>query len=166
MLIAVGLFVLIATFALGAILSIFDANRKAQSSKTVVDNFNLAIENMTRVVRFGDHYYCGVSSNLSSVNDCAGGGNSISVTFNGGRIVYRLNGTAMQKSDDGGSNYTDITAPEAKIEYLRFYVFNSTIADSLQPYILVVIKGHVGEKLTTQTAFFIETLMSQRTLDI
>lgn len=169
LLIAVSLFVVVAIISIGAILSVFDANKKAQSSKTVMDNLNLAIENMARTVRFGNNYYCGISSNLSSVNNCPSGGNSISVTFEGDRIIYSWNGTEndpIRKSEDGGLNYTNITAPEAKIEHLRFYVFGTTIPDDNQPYIIAVIRGRVGNKSTNQTIFSIETSMSQRTLDI
>jgi len=115
-------------------------------------------------VRFGSNYYCGISSNENSVSNCSGGGNSFSVTFDGSRIIYRLSGTTIQRSDNGGS-YTDITSPETVIQYLRFYVFGSDTSDSIQPYVIVVIKGYVGNKPTTQSIFSIETLMSQRKLD-
>jgi prepilin-type N-terminal cleavage/methylation domain-containing protein len=166
MLIAVSLFVVVATISIGAILSVFDANRKAQSSKTVVDNLDLSVENMARAVRFGSSYYCGISSNISAVNDCSTGGDAVSVTFNGNRIIYKLNGTAIQKSEDGGSNYTGITSSDTVIQYLKFYVFGTNVSDTNQPYVVVVIKGYVGSKPTTQTVFSIETLMSQRTLDL
>ena len=165
MIIAITLFTLIATFSIGAVLSIFDANRRAQSSKTVVDNLNLAIENMTRVVRFGSNYYCGISSNKNSTRNCSGGGTSLSVTFKGNRIIYKLNGNTIQESDGGGS-YTDITSPETVIEYLRFYVFGSSNADTEQPYVIAVIKGYSGNKSTAQSKFSIQTLMSQRDLDL
>ncbi len=168
MLIAVSLFIIVATISIGAILSVFNANKKAQSSKTVVDNLNLSIENMARTVRFGSSYYCGTILNQNdtlSTNDCSTGNSSISITFAGARVIYRLNGTAIQKSDDG-LNYINITSSDTTIEYLKFYVFGSTISDNFQPYIIAVIEGHVGNKPTTQTTFSIETLMSQRTLDI
>lgn len=166
MIIAITLFVLIAVLSVGSVLSIFDANKRAQSSKTVVDNLNLSIENIARIVRFGSNYYCGTSSNLSSVNDCSGGGGSLSITFSGSRIIYRLNGNTLQKSDNGGSTYSDITSPETKIEYLMFYVFGTTLSDNNQPYVIMVIKGYSGNKLTAQSSFSVETLVSQRILDI
>jgi prepilin-type N-terminal cleavage/methylation domain-containing protein len=169
LLIAVSLFVVVVTISMGAILTIFDANRKAQSSKTVVDNINLSIENMARTVRFGNNYHCGSSGTLSNPNDCSSGDTFLAVTFQGSLVAYRLNGTTIQKSDNpngGESTYTNITAPEANIEYLKFYVFGSTVSDTNQPYVVAVIKGYVGNKLTTQTVFSLETLMSQRALDI
>ncbi|MFA6270590.1 MAG: type II secretion system protein [Candidatus Paceibacterota bacterium] len=166
LLVAVSLFVVVATISIGAILSVFNANKKAQSSKTVVDNFNLSIENMSRTVRFGNNYHCGVSGTISVPSSCPGGDTFFAVTFNGSVVVYRLNGTAIQKSDDGGVNYTDITDPAAVIEYLKFYVFGTTVSDNDQPYVVVVIKGKVGNKVINQTTFSIETLMSQRSLDL
>jgi len=172
MLVAVALFVVIATFALGAVLTIFDSNRKAQSSKTVVDNLNLSIENMARTVRFGTNYYCGVSYDMNSQNgDCPSGDNALSVTFNDpathsdSRIIYRLNGSTIEKSEDGGSSYTTITSSDTNIDYMKFYVFNTTATDK-QPYVVVVIKGHVGSKPSVQTDFSIETMMSQRTVKL
>lgn len=168
-LVAVALFTLVASIALGSILTIFDANRKNRYSKTVVDNLNLSIENMARTVRFGNNYHCGSTGPLSSPQDCANnytGDSFLAVTFDGSVIAYRLNGTAIQRSENGGSTYTNITASDVTIEDLRFRVFDSSPSDNEQPYIIVVIKGYVGSKPTLQSKFSITTLMSQRRLDI
>lgn len=175
MLIAVSLFIVVVTISIGAILSVFDANRKAQSSKTVVDNLNLAIENMVRTVRFGSNYHCGSDGSLTSAKNCdsnvegiTGGAPFLAVQFEGNTVVYRWKGTIndpIEVSYDGGSNYTNITSPEVKIEYLRFRVFN-TAADNEQPYVIAVIKGYSGSKPTAQTNFTIQTMMSQRKLDL
>ncbi|MEK7635316.1 MAG: type II secretion system protein [Patescibacteria group bacterium] len=168
MLVAVAMFTLIAVFALGSVLSIFDANKKAQASKTVVDNLNLSIENMARTIRFGDHYWCGTSSVPDSVYACPSGANHLSVKDKGGdKITYGLGENAIQISINGGTP-TNITSSDTTIDYLHFYVFNSWLgsADNAQPYIKAVIKGHVGTKSTERTDFSIETLISQRALDL
>ncbi len=172
LLVAVALFTLIATFALGAVLSIFDANRRAKSMKTVVDNLNFSIEDMARTIKFGGEYYCGFSSNQGAKNDCpigsSGGASSISVTFEGRRIIYSWpgNNSPIRKYTDSSTIYTEITSPETRIEYVRFYVMGSTSGDSVQPRVLAIIKGYVGNKPTSQSIFSIQTLMSQRKLDI
>jgi len=166
LLVAISLFIVVVVISMGAILSVFDANKKAQSSKTVVDNLNIAVENMARTVRFGTNYHCGSDGYLSTPTDCSNGDTSLAVSFEGSTIVYRLNGTAIQISNNGGSTYTNITSPETIIEYLKFYVFGSSDSDANQPYVVVVISGYVGSRSTNQTAFSIETLMSQRILDI
>jgi prepilin-type N-terminal cleavage/methylation domain-containing protein len=173
MLIAVSLFVIVVTISIGAILSVFDANRKSQASKTVVDNLNLSIENMTRTIRFGGNYHCGSGGTLSSPQNCTDNTNGdtfLAVTFydkNLARnviVAYRLNGNAIEMSYDGGS-FIPITATEANIQILKFRVFGSATSDNVQPYVVAVIRGYAGSKPTTQSVFSIETLMSQRTLD-
>jgi type II secretory pathway pseudopilin PulG len=169
MLVAVSLFIIVVSISIGALLSILDANRKTRTSKTVVDNLNLSIEDMTRVVRFSTNYYCGVSNNLSEFRDCSNGGNAISVSSSGDRVVYSWAGTEndpIRKSENGGVTYTNITAPEVKIEHLRFYVLGSDSSDVKQPYVVAVISGYVGSDATTKSTFSIQTLMSQRALDI
>ena len=166
LLIAVSLFVVLVSISIGAILSVFDANKKSQSTKTVVDNLNLSIENMARTVRFGNNYHCGSGGSFSSPQNCANGDTLLAVTFKGSVIVYRLNGTAIQISTNGGSSFTNITSADTTVEYLRFYVFGNPNSDTIQPYVFVVIKGYTGNRPTTQSSFLIETLMSQRTLDI
>ena len=74
-LVAVALFTIIATISMGALVSIFDANKKSQTSKTVVDNLNLSIEDMIRTIRFGTNYHCGSSGNLNTSQNCSGGNN-------------------------------------------------------------------------------------------
>lgn len=166
LLVAVSIFVVVAVFSMGAVISVFDANKKSQSTKTVVDNLNLSIENVARTVRFGSSYHCGSSGSFSSPQNCSSGDSLLAVTFNGSVLVYRLNGTTIQKSTNGGLSYTNITSPDTVVQYLSFYVFGSSTSDTVQPYVVAVIKGYVGTKPTTQSIFSIETVMSQRTLDI
>ena len=130
-------------------MSIFDANRKARSSKTVVDNLNLSLENMSRVIRYGNNYYCGESSFLESKQDgldC----NAISVKFNDNgvdrRIIYRLNGEKIEKSEDGGTHYTVITSSDTHIQHMKFRVFGTSDSGK-QPYVITVIKGYVERSL-------------------
>ena len=171
LLIAVALFVTIATFAMGAVLAIFDANRNARFSKTVVDNLNISIENMARTVRFGTRYHCDSGSgSVTFTNDCStSGGSRIAVLYKGETIVYRWNGTIndpLEISTNSGVSYSPITSPDTKIEYVRFYVNGSSVGDNSQPYIIAIIKGYVGNRPTLQSDFNIQTMMSQRKLDI
>ena len=165
MLIAVTLFTIISFFSIGAVLSIFDASRKARSSKTVMDNFNFAVENMVRNVRFGNHYFCGVSTDISSTNDCTAASASLSVTFEGVRVIYTKTNDAIQKKVGSGA-YENITSPDTKVEDLKFYVYNSGSSDDKQPYVIAIIQGYVGDKPSSQTRFSIQTLISQRALDL
>ncbi|MFA6006820.1 MAG: type II secretion system protein [Candidatus Paceibacterota bacterium] len=51
--------------AIGAIITIQDASRKAQAVRAIIDNLHGAVENMSRKIRTGNTYYCGdATSNL------------------------------------------------------------------------------------------------------
>ena len=171
MMVATSLFIIVVTISMGAILSIFEANRKAQASKTVMDNLNLALEDMARTVRFGTNHHCENTGTLSQPRNCSNnvsGSNFLAVNFKGQTIVYRRSGNTIQRSNNGGASYTDITSPQnIVIESLTFRVFGTSQSDYFQPYVLVVIKGYSGNpNRPSKSTFSIQTIMSQRKLDI
>lgn len=170
MIVAIGLFSLIASMSLGAVLTIFDANRRSENSKTVVDNLNFSIEDMTRTIRFGYDYDCGPQGGDSN---CSAGADTINLTFQGDTVVYKKCGSQIKKSTDGETNCNDsdmktITSPDTFIQNLNFYVLGvGTSGDERykQPYVIAVIKGYVGPRPSLQSSFFIETMMSQRRIE-
>ncbi len=179
MIIAVGLFSLIASMALGAVITIFDANNRSESSKTVVDNLNLSLENMVRTVRFGSNYHCidgdsGGTFDLDEANDCSNPEDAIAVSFRGNVIVYALcNGEIRRSETPSGEDDCDdndmqpITSPDTVIEELKFFVFGGNeFGNDRQPYVVASISGYVGTQPTEQSKFNIQTVMSQRQIDL
>lgn len=166
MLIAISLFIVVAFISIGAILSIFSANSKARTSKSVVDNLNYTIENMVRNIRFGGLYHCGLSGNLSLPANCPNGDSSLAIRFNGNTLVYRHVSSRIEYSSNGGVNYTALTPPEVVVTAMTFYVLGASNSDQSQPYVVIVIKGYVGNRPTTQTVFSLQTFVSQRELDL
>lgn len=163
------IFMIVITISLGSILGIFDANRKSDSLRTVMDNLNLSVESMSREIRFGKDYHCGETGTLSSPQNCPGGDSYIGfLSSEDTRIIYRLNNSTIEKSVDGGSTFIPVTAPEITIESLSFYVLGTgaLAQNTLQPRVLITIKGYAGAKSNTRTEFALQTLVSQRTLDI
>lgn len=166
--VSLSVFIIIMTVSLGAILSILDANDKAQTRKTSMDNLNYALESMSRTIRFGTNFYCGTTStNPPPANDCASGAASFSVrSSDGNLVVYSLSNGQIMKSVNGGATNA-LTSSEITISRVMFYVFNSTgWPDQGQPRVLISISGTVGNKVSTQSTFNLETTVSQRKLDI
>lgn len=166
------IFLTIMTISMGSVLGIFDANRKSQSLRTVMSNLNLAVESMSREIRFGKNYHCGTDGTLTDPRDCASGDSFLSflslLSSDDLQVVYRLTGTRLEKSIDGGATYLAVTAPEIEIESLIFNVVGTNVNDNAQPKVLIRIKGKSGssDKPKTQSSFTLETLVSQRSLDI
>lgn len=176
LLVAIAVFVSVMTLSLGAIVNILDAGSKSRAIKSVMTNLNFTVEAISRDIKFGSNYHCGTSSSFPPVpRNCSGiasAESSISfVTSNNENTIYRLQGTQIQKSSNGGTTFIGVTAPDVIVEDLKFYVFNSfpqsgASPDDAQPRVIVVIRGYAGDKPSTQSSFVLQTTLSQRGLDL
>lgn len=170
LMVAVSIFIIVMTISMGAIIGVFDANRKSRSLKTVLNNLNLAVESMSKEIRFGKNYHCGASGDLTTPQNCqnASGDHTLMsfLSSDNLQIIYRLNGNIIEKSIDGGGTYIAITAPEIVIDDLTFYTIGAGISDTLQPKVIIKIKSHAGATDKGRSDFTLQTLVSQRVLDI
>ncbi|MBL7045236.1 MAG: type II secretion system protein [Parcubacteria group bacterium] len=180
MLVATALFSAVMLIGVGSLLALIDANKKAQALNSVMNNLNFAIESMSRKMRVGTTYHCEFSNNIPPPNinqskDCTGGGKLLAFEPSGGtpddssdQIVYRINGTRIEKSESGGTpgSFINITASEVTIDDLSFYVDGTSSSDNLQPRIVMIISGSAGVKEKIKTEFNLQTMVSQRVLDI
>lgn len=165
--VSLSVFIVIMTVSLGSILSILDANDKSKTKKTAMDNLNFALESISRTTRFGTNYYCGVTStNPPPALDCNGGGSSLSFRASDGTlVVYSLSSGRIMKTVNGSAS--PVTSSETTISRLTFYVFNSAAFPDLgQPKVVMLVSGSTGNKTSTQSVFNLQTLMSQRKIDI
>ncbi|MDO8565246.1 MAG: prepilin-type N-terminal cleavage/methylation domain-containing protein [bacterium] len=164
LLIAISVFAVIMTLSMGSIVGVFDANRKSRSLKTVMNNLNLAVESMSKEMRFGENYHCG-SGTITVPQNCPSGDTLMSfLSSEGEQITYRLSGASIEKEVNGGG-FVPVTAPELVIDNLAFYTLGAGTSNTLQPKVVINIKSHAGSG-KGRSDFTIETLVSQRTLDI
>ncbi len=168
---ALSIFAVIMTISMGSIVGIFDANRKSESLKTVLDNLNFTIESMSREIRFGKNYFCTNGFLLGTTRSCPGG--DIQIRFidqNNNTVSYSLAGTSIQKSSSNvqGGTPIEVTAPEVTITGLTFFVIGAepfSSGDKQQPRVLIQIKGYAGSKPTSKTTFTLQTMVTQRLRD-
>lgn len=165
---SVSIFLIVMTISMGAILGIFNANDKVGTLKITMDNLNLAVETMSREIRFGTTYDCGLVEPITPTNCLAGSEVGLSFLANDGRtkISYRRVANNIVKSIDGGPEIS-VTAPEVNIQNLTFYVSGASgpPRDTLQPRVIIIIKGEAGTKASSQSGFTLQTEVSQRLLD-
>lgn len=165
MLVAVALFLVVMVVALGALLSMSQANRKAQSIKAVVNNLNSSLESMTRNIRTGRSYdlpndpsrdyFTFIQSDGRYAAYCL---DSTSKTIR--RLIDTSPITALC------SDFLPLTATEVKIEKLDFYLTGATAGDSYQPKLTVLIKGYVQVSAGQQSKFNLQTSVTQRLYDL
>ena len=170
LLVSVSLFVVVMVISMGSILSVFDTNEKSKTLRSVMDNLNSTMETMTRTIRFGTLYHCdSTQGTLTVPRDCAGGATSIAVkAADGKEVIYKLNAGRISRTIDSGTEYF-LTSSDVTITRLAFRVFGSPLynngADQFQPQTIIVISGFAGSRPTTESAFDLQTTVSQRVFD-
>ena len=159
--VSVALFSVVMTVGIGSLLNMISVNKKSQSLKVVVNNINLAMESLSKEIRVGHGYNCGSVGG----GDCVSGASSLYFTSKDGEsIIYRLNNNTIQKSVDGGS-YQNLTSPDVLISDLNFYVLGSSSADTVQSRVIIVVRGHKGNRVKDRLEFDLQTVATQRKLD-
>ncbi|MBI5003947.1 type II secretion system protein [Candidatus Kaiserbacteria bacterium] len=182
MMVSVALFAVVMVVSAGALLSLASANRKAQALQSVMNNLNTTLDSMVRAMREGYTYDCepavaGVVP--GKVHDCMNGDTQIAFEPRGGNAATQdqhayafiaPNGAQagyIQRSEDGGVTWSRVTAPEISIVDMKFYVIGTTPGDTVQPKIVIEVKGVAGggqSKITS--TFHIQATAVQRILDI
>ena len=150
LIVAIGIFSLVIGMTVGIFVLALSNQRRIIALRNTEDNIRFTIEAMAREIRTG--------KNFSS------GGNSISFTNAKGEVViYRLNNSAVEKSSDGGVNYSTVTSAETIVNYLNFYLMGQATGDGLEPRITITIG--VTSIISGQTANLkIQTTVSERLL--
>ncbi|HRY62544.1 MAG TPA: type II secretion system protein [Candidatus Paceibacterota bacterium] len=71
LMVSISIFSVVMLIVIGALLMLNDANKKAQAMRAIVDNLNFATEDMTRNIRTGRDFKCGLSVANGRVNTAA-----------------------------------------------------------------------------------------------
>jgi type II secretory pathway component PulJ len=124
MIVALFFFSMIMVIAVGTVLAVTTANRKAFALSNTNNSMVYAIDSMIKDMRTGTNYDCGPLGGDKNCPLFLGLGepsNSFYFTDDRGQNTgYRLNGNKIQKLISG--NFLDITSPEIKVNKLDFYV--------------------------------------------
>lgn len=182
MIVSIGLFAVVMLVSVGALLSLTGANRKAQALQSVMNNLNIALDGMVRNIRMGTNYQCSGPA-AQGWQNCPNGDTTIAfkpycdpTTCNAQTLQnweYKFIASSgnvhgyIERSEDGGTTWTQLTAPEVSIQSVEFYVVGADPTDVLQPKVVIVIKGQAGAIAgQTQTTFHVEATAVQRELDL
>ncbi|MBI5004627.1 MAG: prepilin-type N-terminal cleavage/methylation domain-containing protein [Candidatus Lloydbacteria bacterium] len=171
--VSVSIFAVVVIIAVGALVSINDANRKVQSMRALMDNLNFALENISRTLRTGSSYHCGVTGTITTPQDCPVTGSDY-IAFEGAngselntqdQIVFRLSGGQIQRSVDSGATFLGMTSPGITITSLQFYVSGAAALDAKQPKILLLVGGTADAGKGLVSEFHLQTVVSERLID-
>lgn len=187
LMVSLSIFSIVMTISLGTLLTLIDANTKAQALSSSMTNISFALDSISRNLRTGKDFHCS-DATLStaedglhtyvSASDCEDGGRAVIFTpglDSDRRIGYRLNGTEIEQwvdevgRDDEWVAITSDTPPGAvTINTLSFRVVGAesvSDGDEVQPQIAILIDGEVDAGLPEPTEFRVQTNITQRILN-
>jgi len=178
MVVSVALFAIVMTICVDVLLSLVNANRKAQALQSVMNNLNISLDGTIRAVREGSNFHCGVGANTTT-RDCQNGDTVFAFEPFGNTpsqspwvISYDPDGSVCGQAksickSENGQSAVPITAPEVSIDQMTFYVVGTTRGDTTQPKVIIVIKGSAGTPgSSARTTFHIQATAVQRVLDL
>lgn len=187
MIVSLGIFSIVVTTAVGAMLILISTNQQLQSEQNVMTNLSFALDTMTREIRTGYNYYC--TSNTAqinfhenigaAVNDCDSGregntkqgvsfyegGKSLTGASSATRIIYYYDaGTESIYRKIGGDSAQAIVSSGLAITDAQFYVTGTTLGDTEQPTVTIYLEAQdVNDDSKT---YYLQTTVTQRILDI
>jgi hypothetical protein len=169
--------------ATSALLNVIDANNKARSLKTAINNVTFALEGISKDMRMGTDYSCSNNGGSNFIGSCSGGGDAIkfksSKTDSRPEIYYKHATTTIAGKEvgqikscvvsasincDRDDDYLPITSAEVNITNMRFYILGvESPNDNLktQPRMIMTLSGLAGDKAKIQTNFDLQTSVSQ-----
>jgi len=196
MIVSLGVFSVVVTIAVGALLILVASNRQLQTEQSVLSNLGFAIDSMTREIRTGTYYYCmsndapGLGATAYdqdslnfNTNDCPDGNDSDhqtqgvsfveggdSLTGGASRIMYYFNsvdGNLYRRI--GAAAPESIVGDAVDIRQAEFYVTGSEpLSDSGESrQPAVTIVIEAAESSDTSAKIHtIQTTVTQRAIDI
>ncbi|MDO8574971.1 MAG: type II secretion system protein [bacterium] len=150
LIVAIGIFGLVVGMTVGIFVLALASQRRIIALRNAEDNVRFTIETISKEIKTGKNF--------------SGGGNSVSFTnAKGEATIYRLNNNMIEKSSDGGVNYSAVSGTEVIVDYLNFYLAGQAIGDGLEPRITVTVG--VTSSVGNQTANLkVQTTISERSL--
>lgn len=163
MVISLGIFSIVIVTAVGAMLAVGNAQKKAALVQNIQDNLRFALESMTKEMRTGLDFKGDLPSGVPHAYDV--------FTFtqqNGTTVQYcRLDGAIKKAKTPSGvceaSELHPVTDDSIVIDDLTFFLFGEGANDG-QPRVTVYVSGY-SQDVKLQTSFRMQTTVTQKGRD-
>jgi prepilin-type N-terminal cleavage/methylation domain-containing protein len=185
MLVSIAIFSIVMVMALGALLALSTADRKAETLKSGIDNLTFALDSMSRAIRTGQNFDCGNQASTAPTNCPAGANYFTFLASDGVQTYYQLDtaqdGTSLcgqtilpfgciERKLTSGGTWIPITSPDLVLQNIGFlfYVVGAPPAstgDYIQPKVTITAAASVPVSTTQTTKVFMQTSVTQRIYD-
>ena len=192
MIVSIGIFMVVAVVAVGALVRITSVNRQAQSIQTSMTNLSFALESMSREIRMGANINCnGVgmpfSGSILSPSSCSGSAVPTTILFQSQyadttnvtcRLIYGYQFTSngdgtyslskAQQSSCGQALQASDFSPilDSNVKLTSFETNVKTYSGGAgYDWVFIRLQGYTGVKQQEKSNFDIQTGISQRISD-
>ncbi|MEY2702093.1 MAG: hypothetical protein RLY43_726 [Bacteroidota bacterium] len=176
MLVAVAIFSIVVVIALGAILTILDANRKARTLTEVMNNMNFSVEMITRSLKTGvepdfsfiDGGTLSVGSIILDESGFQRERTRYSLKTEGDRgYIAKCSNFDYESNDCSTDEWQPITSDLVDVNTFEVLVVGAgTNSDGIQPRTQILISGEVRINENISSDFSLQTTVSQRRLNL
>jgi len=171
LMVSLTVFSIVMVISVGTLLTLIDANAKAQALYMATTNLSFALDAITRDIRTGHDYHCYTGGGIPAggpLNCASGDSLSFVRDWDTIQVGYRLRGGKIQQNVGmvSSDSWEDMTSDMVVIDTFDFVVANSLGGDTSQPTIDVVVSGYVDNGLEVTTDFNLQTHIVARRLDI
>jgi len=179
--IAVSIFLVVIMYGMGSLLNANVLHRKSQDVRSILDNLNFVVEDISRNLRTGYNYQCFSGADslspgaLSVPKSCASGwGLAFEVSggdpedYNDQWVYYISNDGKVFKSTTGANSFIQLTPDEVVVDAISSFAVlgaEPPSTNTQQPLVLIKLVGSITTREVT-TPFSLQTSVSQRLLDI
>jgi type II secretory pathway pseudopilin PulG len=171
--VSIAIFMVVMAVSVTALLSIISANKESHAIKTVMDNLNFALDDMSRSIRVGTNYSCGTQSSPSAGHiNCSLYSDTNTQSFsytsqydNFDYITYTLINGAIYKVDETSGAQYELTDPQINVTDMRFYLAGAVVgASDGQPHVVITMTGTASNG-NQKATFSIQTSVTQLQYD-
>ncbi len=189
MIVSLGVFSIVVTTAVGAILVMIATNQRLQGEQSVMSNLSFALDNMTREIRTGTFYNCITSNPPSnqeslgtSTSECVSGGIGLSFVEGGDSLTGGSDERVMyyyDSSEGGFKRQVGNDSPESIVSggiVIQNAVFTVTGSDQVdssgdveQPTVTLYVEAISEQDASsggTPKVYQLQTTITQRVLDL
>lgn len=184
MMVALSLFTIVVTIAVGAFLSLIGSSKGVQSEQSVMATLTFVLDSMSREIRTGTEYYCSNTNFLNQESIMKGknclaaekggisfieAGSSLSTSISEKRIAYYYDSATQSifRRIGNADPAESIVSKGIKITNAEFFVtgterFSENDTDTIQPTVTIILEAEDELGATT----VLQTTVTQRELDI
>lgn len=168
LIVSVGIFALVATFAIGSLLTLTNAQRKAAALQSAFDNVRFAIEAVAKDIRTGTNYQC-MNAGFTAQDTTSFPCQNFQYRNSQDTVVQVRLGVPKNVIERkiGSGGWGAITDDSVPIDQLDFFLADETSEATTrrQSFLTIVVRGTAGRsRANSESKIFLQTSVTPRKL--